>query len=242
MIPIRLAAVLLALSLAVFGCETQDVRDDTNPDRKTDVVGDVRGPSDTVSAPSDDRATQLDDPLAAAVPFSGTKEQIRRVMARVPGAEQISVATSSADRLDWTGGRFGEEPVREWTFGFYNGRMVFGKLLFATAQVTDDLLGLYASRNGVAQTRYGNPVFDSESQVSRALMRFNDAEVAFIEEVGLSMVGRRFRIYTPTDSTADHLIVVSMIPEDSTLAEGVVEMTWYDRREAEAFTRATNGR
>lgn len=191
--------------------------------------------SNTERGPGIERTTEPGE-LSDLFPFYGNEERIEKTMLAIPGVKDDGTISTGAK--SYTGGRFEGYPVRAWTFGFYGGQMTYGQVQLKTEDTGGDLQEIYKDLSNKMTERYRANVFSSDDGVSRRLDRYSDEEIAFIEKVGLSLKGGRFRIWTPTDSTADMLITIHMIAADAGFATGTIHLAWYDRVHAVAELRA----
>ncbi len=238
--------LLLSLSaLFLFGCEeeegTEVAQGGTTEEVATEggaiAVGEPGGgTSETGRGPNIERTSEPGK-MTDRFPLYGNVDRIERTMASIAGARKMEGGSESA--MEWRGGRFLEYPVMSWAFGFYKDQMTYTQLQFSSDQLAQSLEDSYEALSREMNERYGAPVFDSDKQISRQLDRYSDEEIAFIEKVGLSLKGGRFRFWTPTDSTADMLTTLHMIPQDPTLTTGYIHLAWYDRIQAVADLRAS---
>lgn len=234
--PLLPLPLILTISLLLGAC-TEGDGDESDLDTVatgSEVLLDrsgADGASDVVTIDPDAPAS-----LEDLIPFRGNTYSIEQTMATVPGTQKKEGGDRS--RLSYTGGRFADLPVAAWDFGFYGGQMTFAQLQFRTEETGIGLEALYERLSEEMTERYGAMMFDSDRQVSRNLSKYTKAETAFIEKVGLSIQAGKFRMWTPTDSTADVLITLNMLPNDPTMQQGVLHLAWYDRIQGEAFFRA----
>lgn len=245
----RLQALLFLpfVALLLYGCEEEAAygAQTSLPGTSEEVT--TPGSSETNDDPSvttsktgrgpNIKRTSEPGKMTDRFPLYGSVDRIERTMAAVAGARKMEGGSASA--MEWRGGRFLEYPVMSWAFGFYQGQMTYTQLQFSTEEIKVSLEDLYEAMSREMNARYGAPVFDSDKQVSRRLDRYSDEEIAFIEQVGLVLKGGRFRFWTPTDSTADMLTTLHMIPQDPTLTNGYVHLAWYDRVQSVADLRAS---
>ena len=232
--------ILSAITIALGACSEQENGGDTDD---VEVADNDTGTSvtdgTTAEGPGIVRSSEPGD-ISDDFPFYGNPDRIERTMATVTGAQKKEPGNASS-QLSYSGGRFAEIPVNAWDFGFFGGQMTFGQLQFRTEDTDENLEELYERLSAELTERYGEKLFDSDKQVSRQLTKFSHAEQAFIEKVGLSFPGGKFRMWTPNDSVADMMATLNMLPADATLQEGIVHLTWYDRIQSEAFFRAAEG-
>ena len=231
--------ILSAITLALGACSEQENGEDSDIEVADNDTGAPVTGADPAGEPGIVRSSEPGD-ISDDFPFYGNPDRIERTMATVTGAQKKEPGSASS-QLSYAGGRFAEIPVNAWDFGFYGGQMIFGQLQFRTEDTEESLEDLYERLSAELTDRYGEMLFDSDKQVSRQLTKFSDAEPAFIEKVGLSFPGGKFRMWTPNDSVADMLTTLNMLPKDATLQEGVVHLTWYDRLQSEAALRAVEG-
>ena len=227
------------------GCE----EDETGEGQGRDVTEEIGGastsdaPTSTATTPSATTArgpnierTSEPGRMSDLFPLYGSRDRVEQTMAAVAGAKKMEGSTPR--EMEYRGGRFLEYPVRSWAFGFFEDQMTYTQLQLSTDEFDPSLEDAYEEMSREMNRRYGDPVFDSDRQVSRQLDRYSDEEIAFIEKVGLSLKGGRFRFWTPTDSTADMLTTLHMIPQDPTLTNGYIHLAWYDRAQSVADLRA----
>jgi hypothetical protein len=166
----------------------------------------------------------------ALVPFRGSREQIRKIMAAIPGVvPDMSKEDQYGSSMNWTAGRFEGLPVAQWGFGFFLDQMTYAQLHFTTDQTGLDADSLYGSVSSLMSKRYGNPIIDSKKRVSIPLSRYTESDQNFISTVGTPMSRYEFRMWTISDSSARYVGAVFRSPRDSSGVIKDVYATWYDR-------------
>lgn len=233
---ITICAALFLLGMALLSCDEQEgAADDPTNDSTTAAAPGGATPPDS-PAPGGPPSDAPVDPATLNLPFYGNATQIVSYMGTIPGAQaQAGTQDSYGTTREWVGGRFEDIPVDQWGFGFNDEQMTYGRIHFSSP--TTGMAGeqLYQTLTEKLTARFGAPLFDAKNMSSRALVKYTEAEQAFISKVGTSIGMGDFRMWTPNDSTGDFLITLNMGYRDKPGGISDVYLTIYDRIQSERY-------
>ncbi|MEZ4783977.1 MAG: hypothetical protein R3F28_07900 [Candidatus Kapaibacterium sp.] len=173
------------------------------------------------------------------VPFYGNRDQVKKQMAQIPGATpDKSVSNDMGSTLNWVGGRFDELPVDQWGFSFYRGQMLYASLHYTTETTKVEADQLYDTLTAAMTKRHGNLILDSRNYASKALLGYSEEDKDFISEVGQSLAGSEFRMWTSGDSSAAFIAVIYRAPRKGEEVIKDVYLNWYDHLQYKDYKRA----
>lgn len=167
------------------------------------------------------------------IPFSGSKEEIKKKMGMITGAEERLDTISGAEgALSYKGGRFGGFPVVDWTFLFHKGQMMHLQVNYSDAAAGVSADSVYSFMTNLLSKQYGTPVIDSKNRISRALDDYTEGGQEFLATIGKALPSSpppaEFRIWTAGDD-AGYVITLNKVQWNTAGGPTFVHLAFYDR-------------
>lgn len=226
--PLQTVWSVFVLAFLFIGCPGKETGANTSTD--TTAQGAV-GANDNGGAPGP-KGNGGPGPINT-IPFSGDKEQIKKKMAMITGAEQrLDTASGAEGALAYKGGRFGGFPVVDWTFLFHNGQMMHVQINYnnETAGVSAD--SIYAYMTNLLSKQYGEPIIDSRKRISKELSVYTEGGQEFISTIGkalpATLPAAEFRMWTAAND-AGYVITLNRVQWNTAGGPTFVHLAFYDR-------------
>ena len=227
--------LLLLMPFLYTGCEN-DGKDNAGKTSTGTSAGQTATP--TGGSVNGGGEESPDNPSLGNVPFYGNREQVKQQMAKIPGVTpDMTITDQRGSTLNWTGGRFDGLPVDQWGFSFYRGQMLYASLHYTTETSGMKADPLYDSLTSAMNARHGMPIMDSKNRASKSLNGYSESDQSFISDVGQSLAGTDFRMWTSGDTTAPFIAVIYRAPRQGESEIKDVYINWYDQTQHNDYKR-----
>lgn len=177
------------------------------------------------------------------IPFSGDKEQIKKKMAVITGAEQrLDTASGTEGALAYKGGRFGGFAVTDWTFLFHKGQMMHVQINYNSETAGASADSIYGYVTNLLSSQYGEPVIDSKNRVSKNLISYSEGAQEFLATIGKALPTNppfgEFQIWTAA-ADAGYVITLNKVQWNTAGGPVFVHLAFYDRALSEDHLRGS---